>query len=61
MSSKKKNEFREKDYARNSEGLKKRRLKNETRWKFNPKEDYSKSEMYDEDFEDQYYDEDRVR
>jgi len=41
MSSKKKNEFREKDYSRNSEGLKQRRLKNESRWKFNPNSDYS--------------------
>jgi hypothetical protein len=40
MSSKKKNEFREKDYSRNSEGLKQRRLKNESRWKFNPNSDY---------------------
>ena len=41
MSSKKKNEFREKDYGRNSEGLKQRRLKNESRWKFNPNSDYT--------------------
>ena len=33
---KKKNEFREKDYSRNSEGLKQRRLKNESRWRYNP-------------------------
>ena len=38
---KKKNEFREKDYSRNSEGLKQRRLKNESRWKFNPNSDYN--------------------
>jgi hypothetical protein len=40
MSSKKKNEFREKDYSRNSEGLKQRRLKTESRWKFNPNVSY---------------------
>ena len=47
MSSKKKNEFREKDYSRNSEGLKQRRLKEESRWKFNPNETY---ESGDDDF-----------
>jgi len=40
MAAKKKNEFREKDYSRNSEGLKQRRLKNESRWKFNPNASY---------------------
>ena len=62
MSSKKKYEYREsKNYNRNSEGLKQRRLKDETRWKFNPNEEYSKFETYDEDFEEEYYDEDRAR
>ncbi len=46
MFSKKKNEFREKDYSRNSEGLKQRRLKEESRWKFNPNSDYTASEDY---------------
>jgi len=41
MAAKKKNEFREKDYSRNSEGLKQRRLKNESRWKFNPNASYA--------------------
>lgn len=62
MSSKKKYEYREsKNYNRNSEGLKQKRLKDETRWKFNPNEAYTKFEMYDEDFEDKYFDEDRTR
>jgi hypothetical protein len=56
---KKKNEFREKDYSRNSEGLKQRRLKNESRWKFNPNDSYeSEDVLEDEDlFEDQEFDE----
>jgi hypothetical protein len=40
MNKKKQNEFREKQYSRNSEGLKQRRLKNESRWKFNPNAEY---------------------
>ena len=57
MSSKKKYEYREsKNYNRNNEGLKQKRLKDETRWKFNPNEHQSNSEMYDEDFEEEYYD-----
>jgi len=55
MSSKKKNEFREKDYSRNSEGLKQRRLKDESRWKFNPNETYeAEDDVLDE--EDWFYD-----
>ena len=53
MSSKKKNEFREKDYSRNSEGLKQRRLKNEKRWKFNPNESYEVENDYEEDYEEE--------
>jgi len=49
MSSKKKNEFREKDYSRNSEGLKQRRLKEESRWKFNPNETYETDEFFEEE------------
>jgi hypothetical protein len=60
MAAKKKNEFREKDYSRNSEGLKQRRLKNESRWKFNPNADYTSEddEILDEQdwFEDSEYD-----
>lgn len=56
MSSKKKNEFREKDYSRNSEGLKQRRLKNESRWKFNPNESYESEEDDFFDEEDEYSD-----
>jgi len=42
MSAKKKYEYREKkNFNRESEGLKQRRLKDESRWKFNPTADYS--------------------
>lgn len=44
MSIKKKNEFREKDYSRNSEGLKPRRLKDESRWRFNPNKTYEETD-----------------
>ena len=44
MVKKKQNEFREKQYNRNSEGLKQRRLKNESRWKFNPNASYESDE-----------------
>ena len=49
MSSKKKNEFREKDYSRNSEGLKQRRLKDETRWKFNPNTSFETDDVLEEE------------
>jgi len=49
MSSKKKNEFREKDYSRNSEGLKQRRLKEESRWKFNPNESFETDDLMEEE------------
>ncbi len=58
---KKQDEFREKQYSRNSEGLKQRRLKNESRWKFNPNESYESDDdvleeedwMQDSDYDDQ--------
>ena len=56
MSSKKKNQFREKDYSRNSEGLKQRRLKNESRWKFNPNTSYETEDDDVLDEEDWFYD-----
>ena len=62
MAAKKKNEFREKDYSRNSEGLKQRRLKDESRWKFNPNESYESEDdlIEDEEFyEDSEYDDRR--
>jgi len=61
MSSKKKNEFREKDYSRNSEGLKQRRLKNESRWRFNPNETYSSDDILEEEdwFSDPNFDDHR--
>ena len=49
MSSKKKNEFREKDYSRNSEGLKPRRLKDESRWRFNSGKTQDDIELEDVD------------
>ena len=58
MSGKTKNEFREKDYCRNSEGLQQRRLKTESRWRFNPNASYESEEELDDDLEDSYdYDE----
>ena len=53
MSSKKKNEFREKDYSRNSEGLKQRRLKDESRWRFNPRKSQDDIELEDDDLFDE--------
>ena len=53
MSSKKKNEFREKDYSRNSEGLKPRRLKDESRWRFNPGKTQDDIELEDVDLFDE--------
>jgi hypothetical protein len=53
MVKKKQNEFREKQYNRNTEGLKQRRLKNESRWKFNPNASYESEEddiLDDEEF-----------
>ena len=53
MSSKKKYEYREnKNYNRDTEGLKQRRLKNESRWKFNPNESYESDEEEFDDFDD---------
>lgn len=59
MSSKKKYEYREKkNFNRESDGLKQRRLKDETRWKFNPNEDYSKDE---DNEDDDFYEEEEYR
>ena len=50
MSSKKKYEYREnKNYNRDSEGLKQRRLKDDSRWLFNPNETQDDVEMEDEE------------
>ena len=49
MAKKKNYEFREKDYSRNSDGLKQRRLKDEARWKFNPNADYSADDTMDDE------------
>jgi hypothetical protein len=55
MVKKKQNEFREKQYNRNSEGLKQRRLKDESRWKFNPNDSYeSDDDLVDEEENWQY-------
>jgi len=56
MSAKKKHEFRERDYSRNSEGLKQRRLKDEARWKFNPNEEINLNDDVYDDEEDWFYD-----
>jgi len=53
---KKQDEFREKQYSRTSEGLKQRRLKNESRWKFNPNESYESDDDVLDDEEDWFYD-----
>ena len=49
MVKKKQNEFREKQYNRNSEGLKQRRLKEESRWKFNPNQEYESDDFLEEE------------
>jgi hypothetical protein len=50
MSSKKKYEYREnKNYNRDTEGLKQRRLKDESRWRFNPNKVRDDAEMEDEE------------
>ena len=50
MSSKKKYEYREnKNYNRDTEGLKQRRLKDDSRWRFNPNETQDDVEMEDEE------------
>ena len=50
MSSKKKYEYREnKNYNRDTEGLKQRRLKDESRWRFNPNKVQDDAEMEDEE------------
>lgn len=61
MSAKKKYEYREKkNFNRDSEGLKRRRLKDENRWKFNPNESYeSDNDLYYDD-EDDFYDEEKL-
>jgi hypothetical protein len=57
MDKKKNVEFREKQYSRNSDGLKQRRLKDEARWKFNPNADYSEEDdLLEEDWEEEYDD-----
>ncbi len=50
MSSTKKYEYREnKNYHRDTEGLKQRRLKDDSRWRFNPNETQDDVEMEDEE------------
>jgi hypothetical protein len=62
MSAKKKYEYREsKNYNRNSEGLKQRRLKDESRWKYNPNSDYVPDDIIEEEdwFSDPNFDDHR--
>ena len=58
MAKKKNYEFqsRDRDYGRNSEGLKQRRLKDESRWKFNPNAGYEDEvdDLSDVEFDDDY-------
>lgn len=57
MAKKKSFEFREnKQYNRNNEGLKQRRLKDEARWKFNPSSDYTSDEFVAEEEDEMFYD-----
>lgn len=56
MAKKKSYEFREKDYNRNSEGLRQRRLKDESRWKFNSNHE---SEEFLDDDEEGFWSDDR--
>ena len=52
MAKKKSYEFREsKQYNRNSDGLKQRRLKNEARWKYSPNSEYGTDDVFDDDNE----------
>ena len=41
-------------YNRESEGLRQRRLKEESRWKFNPNQEYDGEDLLDEEFDDEY-------
>ena len=62
MSSKKKYEFREKkNFNRDSEGLKQRRLKDESRWRFNPNQTYEEDDSVDESGLDWYPQEEERR
>lgn len=50
MSSKKKYEYSEKkNYNRESDGLRQRRLKEESRWKYNPNQKFDSDVMDEED------------
>ena len=62
MSAKKKYEYREKkNFNRESDGLKQRRLKDESRWKFNPNQEYASDDVLDEEdwFQDPNFDDRR--
>jgi hypothetical protein len=62
MSAKKKYEYREKkNFNRESEGLKQRRLKDESRWKFNPNQEYASDDVLEEEdwFSDPEFDDRR--
>lgn len=60
MSAKKKYEYREKrNFNRESDGLKQRRLKEESRWKYNPNQAYeSDGNLLDDEDEDWFHDPD---
>ena len=50
MPAKKKYEYREKkNFSRESDGLKQRRLKEESRWRFNPSQSYESDDTVEEE------------
>lgn len=50
MSAKKKYEYREKkNFNRESDGLKQRRLKDESRWRYNPNQTYTQDDVLEEE------------
>ena len=50
MAKKKHYEYRESKHSnRDSDGLKQRRLKEESRWKFNPNQEYVSDDLFDKE------------
>ena len=61
MAKKKHYEYRETKQNRDSDGLKQRRLKEESRWKFNPNQTFESDEFLEEEdwFQDPNFDDRR--
>jgi len=62
MSAKKKYEYREKkNFNRESDGLKQRRLKDESRWRYNPNQKHTQDDVLEEEdwFSDPNFDDRR--